>query len=620
LLFALAGATSRRVEAAGQTTTSAYDRAYQLLAGGNAAEALTEIDAALKAAPSNVGLYNLRGLAAAQLGRVKEAETSFRKVIELAPQSAMGYVNLATFLSERGKSAEAAGLFRAALEREPNNFTALSGLGVTLTELREYGQATPFLDKARRLRPKDFQVNFEYARALRELKRPLVAEEVLAAIKPPSESALAAKYFALSAVVAVDRGKRKRATELYSRAYQLASDSFDIYLGLARAFLNAAPPEERNGARSKAGATEPNLAALPAPPQHLSAEQNFALGLLFASRGAFAQAIPFFEETLRMEPASYAATFNLALAYKGAGKIESAISLIEQGLEEKPTAELYDLLASLDETAGKYIDALRHYQEAVKLEPGNEQYYFNLGSEYLAHFTFGPAVEAFDAGAKKFPNAARQFLGLGLAHYALRQYRQASEALLKALEIDPTSPSAYSAWNSVGPSLAPADWKDFLPRLERLAAEHPANAQTACLAGALLFRYGVAVAEPADFAPAQLLLERALRLKPQFSDAHIELGNLFMERKDFEMAAAQYREAVREDPQSQMAHYRLGQAYRDLNKLELAERELARYANLARNRREEMARSRSAIRQFVLTQSSATGAVGSPPSPPADQK
>jgi hypothetical protein len=56
-----------------------------------------------------------------------------------------------------------------------------------------------------------------------------------------------------------------------------------------------------------------------------------------------------------------------------------------------------------------------------------------------------------------------------------------------------------------------------------------------------------------------------------------------------------------------MAHYRLGQTYRNLNELEQAEKELARYAEVVRDRREQMARSRSAIKQFILANS------GTPP-------
>ena len=41
---------------------------------------------------------------------------------------------------------------------------------------------------------------------------------------------------------------------------------------------------------------------------------------------------------------------------------------------------------------------------------------------------------------------------------------------------------------------------------------------------------------------AQSLLERALRLKPNFSDAHLELGNLHVARNENEKAVAEFLE------------------------------------------------------------------------------
>ncbi len=113
-----------------------------------------------------------------------------------------------------------------------------------------------------------------------------------------------------------------------------------------------------------------------------------------------------------------------------------------------------------------------------------------------------------------------------------------------------------------------------------------------------------------------------MRLKPGFTDAHLELGNLYAAQKENEKAVVEFLEAIRLDPHSEMAHYRLGQIYRDSNRLELAQRELAVYAELSRNRLEKMARSRSAIKQFILTESSSSSSslAAQRQSPPADPR
>src|SRR5207253_2079825 len=64
-------------------------------------------------------------------------------------------------------------------------------------------------------------------------------------------------------------------------------------------------------------------AQLPPAPTALSAEQHFALGLIFASGGAYSAAISHFQQTLRLEPTSYLASYNLALAYRQEGKSQA---------------------------------------------------------------------------------------------------------------------------------------------------------------------------------------------------------------------------------------------------------------------------------------------------------
>ena len=100
----------------------------------------------------------------------------------------------------------------------------------------------------------------------------------------------------------------------------------------------------------------------------------------------------------------------------------------------------------------------------------------------------------------------------------------------------------------------------------------------------------------------QTLLVKSVRLQPSFAEAHLELGALYAARKQDQKAAFEYLEAIRQDPKSDIAHYRLGQVYRDMNKLELATQELDRYQELSRLHQEELKESRSAVKQFILSQ------------------
>jgi tetratricopeptide (TPR) repeat protein len=565
-----------------------YEQAITLLQNGKTAEALAVTDAAIAAGARDPSLYNLKGLAASELGRDSEAEDSFRTVIRLSPKSAMGYTNLGVLLSKLGRNQEAAATFRDAHLRDPRSFTALLGLGESLGALHKYDEAATYLQEAWDVRPGDFQAGYEWAHALLEAKQPAAAKKALTQVPVPSEPGLAVKYYSLAGVIAEASQDAASAAQAYRQAYAIDPRSYEIYLALLRATLSAE--------------SEPSKPDLPVPPENLSAAQNLAIGLLFITHDGYEEAIPPLEKSLQLDPSNDVATLNLALAYKNGGKSAAAVELAQKALAQHPTAALHNLLAGLQEESGRYVDAVQNYQRAVELDPTNEQYYFDLGMEYLSHFTFGPALDVYRVGRQKFPNSSRQYLGLAFSHYAVREYPNAADAFTKALEIDPDSPVVLKAWNTVLSFLAPNDWEALLPRLSRLQAANPQSADLAFCYGAALFRSEFAKGAKAALERSQSLLEKSVKLRPEFPVAHLELGSLYAAQKQDQKAVDEYLEVIRQDPKSEIAHYRLGQLYRGMNKMDLATQELARYQELSRIHEEELKRNRSAIQQFVLSQ------------------
>ena len=65
---------------------------------------------------------------------------------------------------------------------------------------------------------------------------------------------------------------------------------------------------------------------------------------------------------------------------------------------------------------------------------------------------------------------------------------------------------------------------------------------------------------PGGHAEAVAQFEAALALKPDYSEAHLSLGNALMEAGRLQSAIDQFEEAVRDDPQSDRAHCNLGNA------------------------------------------------------------
>ena len=81
---------------------------------------------------------------------------------------------------------------------------------------------------------------------------------------------------------------------------------------------------------------------------------------------------------------------------------------------------------------------------------------------------------------------------------------------------------------------------------------------------------GLALQEQGQLAAAVAQYQQALRLKPNYVNAHYNLGNALKAQGQLAAAVAQYQEAVRLKPDYAEAHNNLGGAFRDQGKLDEA--------------------------------------------------
>lgn len=94
-----------------------------------------------------------RGQAAAQAGRLKEADALFRQAIAADPTVAAAYLGLGVTMQNGGDLAGAVGQYRLALEQDPENVEAMADLGQALDRQGESEEAITVLQEALRLAP-----------------------------------------------------------------------------------------------------------------------------------------------------------------------------------------------------------------------------------------------------------------------------------------------------------------------------------------------------------------------------------------------------------------------------------------------------------------------------------
>lgn len=224
------------------------------------------------------------------------------------------------------------------------------------------------------------------------------------------------------------------------------------------------------------------------------------------------------------------------------------------GAEQSPRAQ--SLLGELDEKEGNSAEASLHFSRAVQLDP-SETNAWQLGCELLKHWAFDAAQIEFHAASYKFPDSKRLRLGLGAALFGDAKYAEAIPVFADLLRSDPDN-ATYA--NLLGISCnAPLDAAS--PRcseLVRYAQSHPADAKAAAYAASSL------LAQNDDEQSAELarkLLQGALVADPNLAEAQFEMGVVLQEGSDWKGSIPYLERAVKLKPDFSQAHYHLARAY-----------------------------------------------------------
>ncbi|MEX2125184.1 MAG: sulfotransferase [Woeseia sp.] len=226
-------------------------------------------------------------------------------------------------------------------------------------------------------------------------------------------------------------------------------------------------------------------------------------------------------------PKSAKAVLESALALAGAGRIDEAITLCRQGLEERPDdVNLVAVGGAILLKKGEYEAAREQLIRAIKLEPRFAKPHEDLGALYLATGHPELAVGSFEAATALAPHQAPAFFGLATALERSGRHREAEVARSRFLELSPG-----------GRKLAEAARLRLAGELgcaERICGEILTKAPRDVHALRLLA--GISSDRQRDTA-AEGLLRRIISLRPDFVPAYTDLTHLFVERSRFHEAA-----------------------------------------------------------------------------------
>ena len=174
------------------------------------------------------------------------------------------------------------------------------------------------------------------------------------------------------------------------------------------------------------------------------AEAHNDHGVILASSGLFADALPCFERALALNPDYHEARNNLGRGLRSVGRFDEALLQFERLLKEAPDSAIAHFnVASVLQPAGLREDAERHYRSAIALRPDFFDAHIQLGSllqdaersnEALLHAERAVALLPDHPGARNnFGNILR---AVGRRDQAIIQYEW-------ALKLDPNFSMAH---------------------------------------------------------------------------------------------------------------------------------------------------------------------------------
>ena len=260
-------------------------------------------------------------------------------------------------------------------------------------------------------------------------------------------------------------------------------------------------------------------------------------------------------------------------------------------------AVAHRLLGDAKEKNGDPVGAVSEYENAVKIEPSEENY-FAWGTELLLHRAGVAAVEVFRKGIAKYPKSARMLAGLGAAHYADGQFAEAALRMCEAADLHPHQAAPYLFLGRMEKATADLPACSAV-RLKRFATERPENAAANEYFALVLWKKGRREQNEAEIREAERYFTKAAAIDPSLGEAYLQLGMLYKARGEEDAALRAFQNAVKASPKLSDAHYQVGLAYRRAGDAAKSKLEINTYEELRKSEDAELEQERRELRQFV---------------------
>ena len=521
LLFTVCAAISLLLISANAQVPQ-LSQASQRMQSGDYLGARAILEALIAQTPQLPEPHNLLGVCLLQLKDPEASVEQFRTAIKLRPQYENAWLNLGSTLFGLHREAEAVSAFGQLLQVNPRSIDAHVALAKILMAEGKESVAVQHLEKVIQLDPRN---TFALANA---------------------------------GLIESRDGHFEKAASYIERALAQQPDSQPLELALIELDLKL-------GKTAEAAAVTDRVAQGASLPQ----SQKQTLAILLLNNGLAEKGVQIIAGDRSLSENFYEAAIARAKQQFVANRFKDTVDVLNaiRGLRPE-SADFHDLLGQALYETGDAKRASDELQQAIRLEPNNPDWYFQLGLVYLKHHTPDLAKVVFQNGLARLPNSAWLWLGFGLSQNFGDDTASAQKSVRKALLLDPGLVEGYVVLGDILESEGQlSEAKDVFTQ----AIEKKPNLYIG------YFYCGKVALEAGESQTQQALafFTKAVDLDPDFAEGHFEKGRALEQSGKLQEALAEYKKSLAIDSALSQAHYRLALVFRKLGQARMADDELA---------------------------------------------
>ncbi len=178
-------------------------------------------------------------------------------------------------------------------------------------------------------------------------------------------------------------------------------------------------------------------------PGNAAAQNN--LGNVLAHSNRAEEALPHYEEALRLNPNNADVHYNAGNALSKLGRLPEAIAHYEEALRLKPgLADAHNALGIALSLAGRLPEGIAHLEQAVRIDPAQPDSHRNLGNAMREAGHLPEALAQYREAVRLAPDSAQYHCDLGNALREAGRMPESIEQYERAVQIDPSQPAAHN--------------------------------------------------------------------------------------------------------------------------------------------------------------------------------